>query len=134
MERHLNRNGFVILKFFLNISKKEQKRRFLSRLDEPAKNWKFSTADVKERACWDDYMEAYEEMIRHTSSPDAPWFVVPADNKWYTRLIVSGAIIDALDRLELAYPQIDGDKRKELESARALLTASEKGKNKAKKA
>ena len=78
--------------FFLNLSKKEQKRRFLSRLDEPDKNWKFSTADVKERAYWDDYMEAYEEMIRHTSSPDAPWFIVPADNKWYTRLIVSCAI------------------------------------------
>jgi PPK2 family polyphosphate:nucleotide phosphotransferase len=132
LEKHLNRNGFIILKFFLNLSKKEQKRRFLSRLDEPDKNWKFSTADVKERAYWDDYMEAYEEMIRHTSSPDAPWFVVPADNKWYTRLIVSSAIVDALERLDLAYPQIDGDKRKELESARSLLTASGKEKNKAK--
>jgi PPK2 family polyphosphate:nucleotide phosphotransferase len=133
MERHLNRNCFVILKFFLNISKKEQKRRFLSRLNEPAKNWKFSTADVKERAHWDDYMEAYEEMIRHTSFPDAPWFVVPADNKWYTRLVVSEAIVNALDRLDLAYPQIDGDKRKELESARALLTASDKGKKRSEK-
>ena len=112
MEKYLSRNGFLVLKFFLNLSKKEQKKRFLSRLDEPGKNWKFSTADVKERGYWDDYMSAYEDMIRNTSSPNAPWYVVPADNKWYTRLVVSAAVVDALERLKLGYPKVDGDKMK----------------------
>jgi PPK2 family polyphosphate:nucleotide phosphotransferase len=134
MEKYLSRNGFVILKFFLNISKKEQKRRFLDRLDEPAKNWKFSTADVRERGFWDDYMEAYEDMIRHTSAPHAPWFVIPADNKWYTRLVVAEAIIDALDRLDLSYPKVGGEKQKELQAARALLTAKGNGRDRGRSA
>jgi len=134
MEKYLSRNGFLVLKFFLNLSKKEQKKRFLSRLDEPGKNWKFSTADVKERGYWDDYMSAYEDMIRNTSSPNAPWYVVPADNKWYTRLVVSAAVVDALERLKLGYPKVDGDKMKELEAARALLSGNDPGTKKGLKA
>ena len=111
----------VILKFFLNVSRKEQKRRFLDRLDQPEKNWKFSAADVKERGHWNDYMRAYDEAIRATATKHAPWFVVPADNKWYTRLVVAAAIVDALERLDLAYPQIDAAKRRELARARAAL-------------
>jgi len=106
LERYLTRNGIAILKFFLHVSKKEQKRRFLERLDRPDKNWKFSTADVGERRRWDDYQDAYEDMIRHTSSKEAPWYVVPADNKWFTRLVVAAAIVDALKGLKLAYPKI----------------------------
>jgi len=120
-ERYLSRNGFVIRKFFLNVSKKEQKRRFLDRLQQPEKNWKFSAADLHERERWDDYMQAYEEMIAHTSTPGAPWFVVPADNKWLTRLAVAAAIVDALDELDLSYPKMDPQKRKELEAARKML-------------
>jgi PPK2 family polyphosphate:nucleotide phosphotransferase len=121
-ERYLTRNGVVVRKFFLHVSKEEQRRRFLSRLDEPEKNWKFSLADARERQYWDNYMEAYEDMIRHTSSKHAPWFVVPADNKWFTRLVVSAAVIDALQRLDLAFPKIDARRRAELRAARAALT------------
>ena len=120
-ERYLARNGVVILKFFLNVSRKEQKRRFLDRLDQPEKNWKFSVADVKERVHWNDYMRAYDEAIRATATKHAPWFVVPADNKWYTRLVVAAAIVDALERLDIAYPQVDAAKRRELARARAAL-------------
>ena len=120
-ERYLSRNGIVIRKFFLNLSKKEQKKRFLKRLEEPEKNWKFSASDIHEREYWDDYMEAYEEMIRHTATPEAPWYVVPADNKWFTRVVVAAAVVDALDELKLDYPKVDPQKRKELEAARRLL-------------
>ena len=122
------RNGVVVRKFFLHVSKEEQKRRFLSRLDEPEKNWKFSLADARERQHWNDYMEAYEDMIRRTSSRQAPWFVVPADNKWFTRLVVSAAIIDALQRLDLAFPKIDARRREELAAARAALTGEKRRK------
>ena len=120
-ERYMTRNGTVIRKFFLNLSKKEQKRRFLARLDAPEKNWKFSAADIHERAFWDDYMEAYEDLIRHTAKPDAPWHVIPADNKWFTHIAVAEAIIDTLDDLDLSYPTVDADKKKELLAARKLL-------------
>jgi PPK2 family polyphosphate:nucleotide phosphotransferase len=120
-ERYLTRQGIVVRKFFLNVSKEEQKRRFLARLDEPEKNWKFSAADVHERASWDDYMEAYEDLIAHTATPDAPWHVIPADNKWFSRIAVSAAIIDALEDLNLAYPKVDADKKKELSEARKIL-------------
>ncbi len=121
-ERYLARNGVVVLKFFLNVSRREQKRRFLERLDQPEKNWKFAPSDVAERAHWNDYMKAYEEAIRATAAKQAPWFVVPADNKWYTRLVVAAAIVEALERLDLAYPKVDAAKRKELAAARAALT------------
>ena len=121
MERYLSRNGIAIVKFFLHVSRKEQKRRFLERLDHPDKNWKFSTADVKERACWDDYQSAYEDMIRHTASPYAPWYVVPADTKWFTRLVVGAAVVDALKNMKLAYPKISGEQKIELEAARKQL-------------
>jgi PPK2 family polyphosphate:nucleotide phosphotransferase len=121
LERYLARNGTVIRKFFLNVSKKEQKRRFLERLDEPEKNWKFSAADTRERGYWNQYMGAYEDAIRHTSTPWAPWYVVPADNKWFTRAVVAAAIIDALAGLGLHYPVVDDAKRAELKAARALL-------------
>src|SRR6201984_2228807 len=120
-ERYLTRNGIVILKFFLNLSKKEQKKRFLARLDHPEKNWKFSAADIHERSFWSDYMDAYEDMIRHTATPDAPWHVIPADNKWFTHIAVAEAIIDTLDGLNLSYPTVDPDKKKELAAARRLL-------------
>jgi PPK2 family polyphosphate:nucleotide phosphotransferase len=122
-EEHLARNGTVVRKFFLHVSKKEQKKRFLDRLDQPEKNWKFSAADVKERQCWDDYQSAYEEVIRNTSTEQAPWFVVPADHKWFTRLVVAGAVVDALKEMKLAYPTVDPQKRKELEEAKQLLLA-----------
>ena len=120
-ERYMTRNGILIRKFFLNVSKKEQKRRFMARLDEPEKNWKFSAADIRERALWDDYMSAYEDMIRHTSTPESPWHVVPADNKWFTRIAVAAAIVDTLTELKLAYPKLDPDKAKELTAARKAL-------------
>src|SRR5690348_14123234 len=120
-ERYLSRNGVAVRKFFLNLSKKEQKHRFLQRLENPEKNWKFSAADVRERACWDDYMKAYEEMIAATSTKHAPWYVVPADNKWYTRLVVAAAIVDTLKDLKLAYPKVDLQKRKQLLAAKADL-------------
>ena len=120
-ERHMARNGTVIRKFFLHLSKKEQKRRFLARLDEPEKNWKFSEADIQERDYWDDYQKAFEEMIRNTASKYAPWYVVPADNKWFTHLVVAGAIVDTLEELNLSYPEVDAKKRKEIQAARRLL-------------
>jgi len=120
-ERYATRNGIAIRKFFLNVSREEQKKRFLERLDNPDKNWKFSMADARERERWDDYMAAYEKMIRHTASTHAPWYVVPADNKWFTRLVVAAAIIEALDDMNLAYPKVDAEKRKELEAARSML-------------
>jgi PPK2 family polyphosphate:nucleotide phosphotransferase len=120
-ERYLSRNGVLIRKFFLHVSKEEQRQRFLSRLRVPDKNWKFSLADVKERNCWDDYQTAYEEAIRHTASPQAPWFIVPADHKWFTRLVVAGAVIDALEELELAYPKVDATKRAELKLVQTEL-------------
>ena len=120
-ERYFGRNGFVIRKFFLNVSKKEQKRRFLDRLQQPEKNWKFSSADLHEREHWDDYMRAYEDMIANTATQHAPWFVIPADNKWFTRLAVAAAIVDALEDLDLSYPKVDPQKRKELEAARKML-------------
>jgi PPK2 family polyphosphate:nucleotide phosphotransferase len=121
-ERHMARNGTVIRKFFLHLSKKEQKRRFLARLDEPEKHWKFSDADIHEREYWDDYQDAYEDMIRHTSSKHAPWYVVPADNKWFTHLVVAAAIVETLDDLKLCYPKVDAAKRKEIAAARKLLS------------
>ena len=121
LEKHLARNGMVVLKFFLHVSRKEQKRRFLERLEQPDKNWKFSEADAKERQRWKAYMEAYEDLIRATARPWAPWYVVPADNKWFTRLVVAAAIIDAMQRLGLSYPVVDDAKKKELAAARRLL-------------
>jgi PPK2 family polyphosphate:nucleotide phosphotransferase len=120
-ERYMTRNGILIRKFFLHVSKKEQKRRFLARLDDPEKNWKFSAADIHERAFWDDYMEAYEDMIRHTATPEAPWHVIPADNKWFTRIAVAAAIVETLEGLNLSYPEVDADKKKELAAAKKLL-------------
>ena len=120
-EKYLSRNGIVVRKFFLNVSKKEQKRRFLERLETPEKNWKFSAADIRERECWDDYMKAYEEMIAATSSKHSPWYVVPADNKWYTRLVVAAAIVDTLKDLKLAYPIVDPEQHKQLLTAKAQL-------------
>lgn len=122
-ERYLARNGYVIRKFFLHVSKAEQKQRFLDRIDEPEKNWKFSLADAKERAAWKDYMEAYEDAIRHTASEHAPWIVVPADRKWFARLVVAGAIIEALEALHLEFPTVDDQKKKELAAARRVLLA-----------
>ncbi len=122
-ERHMARNGTVVLKFFLNVSRREQKRRFLERLDEPEKNWKFSGDDVRERQLWKRYMAGYEDAIRHTAKPWAPWYVVPADNKWFTRLVVAGAIIDAMEGLGLRYPEVDAVKMKELAAARKILDA-----------
>jgi len=120
-ERYLTRNGIAICKFFLNVSRGEQKKRFLERLDNPDKNWKFSVADAQERGHWDDYMEAYEDMIRNTATDYAPWYVVPADNKWFSRLVVAAGIIEALDGLKLAFPKVDEEKRKELTAARIIL-------------
>jgi PPK2 family polyphosphate:nucleotide phosphotransferase len=129
-ERYATRNGVAIRKFFLNMSKEEQKRRFLSRLDQPEKNWKFSASDVRERRCWDDYQRNYEEMIRNTSSKHAPWIVVPADNKWFARLVVSSVVVDALKDMKLAYPEVSDEKKRELATARREL----EGKAKPKKA
>ena len=120
-ESYLARQGYLILKFFLNVSRKEQKRRFLARLDEPDKNWKFSLNDVKERVFWKDYMKAYEEMIAATATEHAPWHVVPADNKWFTRLAVAATIVQEMNRLDLRYPEIDQKKRRELAEARKAL-------------
>jgi PPK2 family polyphosphate:nucleotide phosphotransferase len=120
-ERYLCRNGVVVRKFFLHVSPEEQKKRFLERLDEPDKNWKFSSADAKERGFWSEYMESYQEMIRETSTSEAPWYVVPADNKWFTRTVVAAAVIDALGSLDLHYPKVDRAKLEELSEARKAL-------------
>src|SRR5262249_27488443 len=117
-EEYLTRQGVIVLKFFLHLSRKEQKKRFLKRLDTPEKNWKFSASDVHERQFWDDYMHAYEEAIRATASKHAPWFVVPADKKWFTRLVVAAAIVEAVEQLDLTYPKVDAAKREELAAVR----------------
>jgi PPK2 family polyphosphate:nucleotide phosphotransferase len=122
-ERHLVRNGTVVVKFHLHISKQEQKRRLLARLDEPAKRWKFSMADLAERKLWDRYMDAYEDMIRNTSTTQAPWYVVPADNKWFARLVVSTVIIDVLDRLDLEFPKFDKPALRDMKRMRKALEA-----------
>jgi len=121
-EDYLTRQGTIVLKFFLHMSRKEQKKRFMKRLDEPDKNWKFSTSDVHERRFWDDYMHAFEEAIRATASKRAPWYVVPADHKWFTRIVVAAAIVEAVEKLDLAYPTVDAAKKKELQTARASLS------------
>ncbi len=120
-ERYATRNGIVIRKFFLHVSRKEQKRRFLERIEQPDKNWKFSTGDARERALWGQYMRCYEDMIQNTSSSDAPWYVVPADHKWFTRLVVAAAVVEALEGLNLKFPKLDRAKRKELKAAEAIL-------------
>ena len=121
IERYLSRNGIILCKFFLHLSKEEQKKRFLQRLDNPDKNWKFSMADMKERGYWNEYAEAYEDMIRATAANHAPWYVVPADHRWFTRLVVAAAIIDALGSLDLQFPEVDDVKKAELTAARAAL-------------
>jgi PPK2 family polyphosphate:nucleotide phosphotransferase len=123
-ERYLSRNGVVIRKFFLHVSKEEQRKRLLSRIDEPLKNWKFSAQDLEERARWRQYMRAYEQTIRRTATPHAPWFVVPADHKWFTRLVVAQVIIDTLESLSLKYPTLSRAKRKELGTLRESLLRS----------
>lgn len=122
-ERYLTRNGVVIRKFFLHVSQEEQKKRFLERLEDSKKNWKFSMADVQERSFWKDYQEAYEEMIQQTATKHAPWYVVPADNKWFTRLVVASAILEALNDLNLSFPDVEKSKRKELAAVRSSLLA-----------
>ncbi len=126
-ERHLARNGTVILKFFLNVSKEEQRERFLKRLDEPAKNWKFSMGDIAERALWGKYQAAYQEVIRHTSTKSAPWLVVPADHKWFARVVIGSAIVSALDGLELKFPRVDKASLQEFKQVRTALLAEGKG-------
>jgi polyphosphate kinase 2 (PPK2 family) len=120
-EQYLTRNDVVVRKFFLHVSKKEQKRRFLERIDDPLKNWKFSSNDAAERDFWDDYMQAYEEMIWETATKHAPWYVVPGDNKWFTRVVVAAMVIEALANLDLAYPKVGEDKLKELATAKDKL-------------
>jgi PPK2 family polyphosphate:nucleotide phosphotransferase len=120
-ERHMARSGTVIRKFFLNVSKEEQKKRFFERLEEPEKNWKFSSGDVHERKCWDEYHEAYEDMIGNTANKQAPWYVVPADHKWFTHMVISSVIVDTLESLQLQYPKVDPEKKKELGAARKQL-------------
>jgi PPK2 family polyphosphate:nucleotide phosphotransferase len=120
-ERYLSRNGTLVRKFFLHVSRKEQKRRFLERLEDPEKNWKFSIGDAKERAHWKDYMRAYEKMIRETATSEAPWYVVPADHKWFTRVVVASAVVEALASLDLQYPKVDESKLAELAEARQAL-------------
>jgi len=120
-ERYLANNGIAVCKFFLHVSKKEQKRRFLERLETPEKNWKFSSADLAERGFWDEYQEAYQDMIQNTAAKHAPWYVVPADNKWFTRVVVAAAVIDTLAALDLKYPKVGEDKLKELAAAKKAL-------------
>jgi len=124
-EKYLSNNGVVVRKFFLHVSKGEQKKRFLERLDDPAKNWKFSPNDAKERGYWNEYMKAYEETIRNTASDSAPWYVVPADNKWFTRVIVASAVISTLASLDLAYPKVGEAKLQELKEARQMLVGND---------
>ncbi|QBN17677.1 polyphosphate kinase 2 family protein [Flavobacterium nackdongense] len=120
-EKYLNRNGTVVIKFFLNVSKEEQKERFIERVDDPDKNWKFSAADAKERGYWNDYMHAYEELIKNTSTEKSPWYVIPADNKSYARIAIASAIITALDELDLEYPSVSEEKIAELQAVRKAL-------------
>jgi PPK2 family polyphosphate:nucleotide phosphotransferase len=126
-EKYLARNGVAICKFFLNVSKDEQKQRFLERLERPEKHWKFSESDVHERDHWDNYMRAYQDAIRHTAAPHAPWYVVPADRKWFTRLVVAAAVIDTLDSLDLHYPRVGPERVEELAAAREALLGSGDG-------
>src|SRR4051794_31999274 len=123
-EQYLSRNGVLIRKFFLHVSRKEQKRRFLDRIDNPAKNWKFSSNDASERDYWDDYMDAYEQAIRETASKEAPWYVIPADNKWFTRVAVASGVIEALSSIDLRFPDVGDEKLQELTAAKAKLVAS----------
>ena len=123
-ERYLCRNGIVVRKFFLNLSRKEQKRRFLERLDNPAKHWKFSSADASERERWNDYMRAYEDTIRNTATDEAPWYVVPADNKWFARMVVSSVVSETLSSLDLKFPEVDKGRLAELTAARNVLKKS----------
>ncbi len=125
-ERYLARNGTVVLKFFLNVSKEEQRERFLDRLDQPAKNWKFSMADISERALWNKYQAAYQEMVRHTSSHAAPWYVVPADHKWFARVVIGSAIVSALDGLDLKFPKVDAASLEEFKQVRKALENEDK--------
>jgi PPK2 family polyphosphate:nucleotide phosphotransferase len=129
-ETYLARHGTIVLKFFLHVSKEEQRKRFMERIEKPEKNWKFSMGDVEERAHWDEYMAAYEEMIQHTSAATAPWYVVPADHKWFTRLVVATAIIDTLRHLKPEFPKMTPGQKKELEFARQALLAEDAGKGK----
>ena len=126
-ERYLARNGTVVLKFFLNVSKEEQRKRFLDRLEQPGKNWKFSLADIAERKLWDKYHAAYQDLVRHTSAKHAPWIVVPADHKWFGRVVISSAIVDALERLNLHFPEVAKDARDELQKVRAALEKEGQG-------
>jgi polyphosphate kinase 2 (PPK2 family) len=130
IERYLARNGTVILKFFLNVSKQEQRERILDRLDEPSKNWKFSMADISERALWAKYQAAYQEVIRHTSTKVAPWHVVPADHKWFARVVIGSTIVAALDRLDLKFPEVDPAVRQEFNKVREALLAEDNAKKK----
>jgi PPK2 family polyphosphate:nucleotide phosphotransferase len=130
-ERYATRNGVAIRKFFLHVSRGEQKRRFMRRLEEPRRNWKFSLGDAQERNHWTDYMRAYQDMIRRTSSPHAPWHVVPADNKWFTRLVVGATVIDAMEEMALAFPRVDDAKRKELAAAHAALGGKRRARDRA---
>ncbi len=125
-ERYLDRNGILVRKIFLNVSRAEQKRRFLERIENPEKNWKFEAGDVRERGFWNPYMEAYEEAIRATATPESPWFVVPADNKWYTRVAVAAIVVDALASLDLRYPEVDDAQRREIAAAKKALAAEKK--------
>ena len=123
-ERYLSRNGIMVVKFFLHVSKKEQKKRFLARAEEPEKNWKFSSSDMAERERWDEYQAAYEDMIRNTATKNSPWYVVPADNKWFTRVIVAAAVVDTLAGLDLAYPKVDKARLEEIARAKKMLLES----------
>jgi polyphosphate kinase 2 (PPK2 family) len=125
IERYLSRNGTVILKFFLHVSKDEQRRRFLDRLEEPAKNWKFSMADISERALWAKYQAAYQDMIHHTATREAPWHIVPADHKWFARAVIGSTIVSALDRLELKFPEVDKAELSEFKRIREALEAEQ---------
>jgi polyphosphate kinase 2 (PPK2 family) len=127
-EQHLARSGTLVLKFFLNVSRDEQRQRLLDRLDDPDKRWKFSMGDITERALWPKYMEAYEEAIRATSTKEAPWFVVPADKKWFSRLVVAAAVIDAIENLGLKFPKVDDAELKEMAEVRKALVAEKGGK------
>ena len=125
-ERYLTHNGILVLKFFLHVSKEEQQKRFLARIDDASKNWKFSLNDVREREHWDDYMDAYEQTIRHTASKYAPWYVVPADNKWFTRLVVAAAIVESMNALDLEYPKLDEEQLKALQEAKKSLASDQR--------
>ena len=124
-ERYLTHNGVAIVKFYLHVSKEQQRQRFLARLDQPEKNWKFSLGDAKEREHWDEYMDAYEDMLRHTSTEEAPWYVIPADHKWFTRMAVADVVVSTLEKLKPEYPTITEEKRRELAAARKALEKEE---------